>query len=187
MNAEIFQKILCTRHQRWRKKDFSQLTPLLHLSSTWQVRKQKDICSGQNLTPARIMTRVQWQEHWEALRTLIPRPQPCLSPTAAFTCSEAILSFKAIMPSELTQSRQYTFSPKTPLTSNSEIIQTPRIDSTLDRVSRYVAFSATWQPYPSLKADRDELFQIRICYAAWSSSLSKATLQLSKAVGDNNQ
>ena len=60
-----------------------------------QVQKQRAICSGQNLTPARIMTRVQWQEHGKVLRISILKSQLHLNLTLALTHSSEV-----ILPSE---------------------------------------------------------------------------------------
>ena len=69
-------------------------------------------CSDQNLTPVRITTHVQRQEHEEALKIPIRESQPRLNPMAALNhSSESILS----------------------LTLESELVQPPRADSTPDR------------------------------------------------------
>ena len=61
------------------------------------MRKRKGICSGQNLTLAKIKTRVQWQEYRETLRIPIPKSQSRLNLTVALNhSSEAILSSKDI-------------------------------------------------------------------------------------------
>jgi len=54
-------------------------------------------CSGQNLTSARIMTRVKQQEYGEALRVQILKSQLHINPTVALNhSSEAISPSKGI-------------------------------------------------------------------------------------------
>ena len=135
------------RTLRWGQRFYSQTVEIsLH---------EIAYCSGQNLTPARITTRVQTQEH----EKLTEYPH-----------SESSTTLKSDGSPPPTAPKPYDAS----LTSESEVIQPLGADSTPDWIPRHVATL-------SITTDRSRCTSSReICYAILSTSSSIATLQLNK-------
>jgi len=93
---EIFQTFSWLSSTKTNKRShLADSTPSLSLRELWQVWKRRGICSGQNLTPTRITTRVQWQKHEKALRMFILKSQTYLNRTVFLTHNS-----EATLPSE---------------------------------------------------------------------------------------